>query len=52
MMWLVGYSELNNPSFTTEEFLNDVKRVQYMADHLDALLRAIRYNMIQNIVAI
>ncbi|KAF3437656.1 hypothetical protein FNV43_RR20412 [Rhamnella rubrinervis] len=37
-----GYSEFNNPNFTTEQFLNDVKRVKYMADYLDALLRAIR----------
>ncbi|KAF3451692.1 hypothetical protein FNV43_RR07788 [Rhamnella rubrinervis] len=37
-----GYCEFNNPNLTTEEFLNDVKRVQFMAVYLDALLRAIR----------
>ncbi|KAF3451691.1 hypothetical protein FNV43_RR07787 [Rhamnella rubrinervis] len=36
-----GYSDSNNPNFTTEEFLKDFKRVKYMADYLDALLRSI-----------
>lgn len=43
MMGVAGYPEFNNPNFTTEEFLNDVKRVTFMSDHLDALLRSIRY---------
>ena len=50
MMGVVGYSEYNNPNFTTEEFLNDVKRVKYMADYLDALSRAIRYKIQNNLI--
>ncbi|KAF3451354.1 hypothetical protein FNV43_RR07449 [Rhamnella rubrinervis] len=37
-----GYTEFNNPNFTTEEFLNDVERVKYMSGYLDALLSSIR----------
>jgi hypothetical protein len=41
-MDLVGYGEKDNPNFTVEELLHDAKRVEYMADYLDALLRAVR----------
>lgn len=40
---LIGYGEVKYPNSTTEECLNDTKRVKYMSDYLDALLRAIRY---------
>ena len=42
VMDLVGYGEKDNPNFTVEELLHDAKRVEYMADYLDALLRAVR----------
>ncbi|KAK7303280.1 hypothetical protein RJT34_14183 [Clitoria ternatea] len=37
-----GYAELDNPNNTEGQFLNDFNRVNYMASHLDALLKAIR----------
>ncbi|KAH7569533.1 hypothetical protein JRO89_XS06G0180300 [Xanthoceras sorbifolium] len=38
-----GYGEKSTPnSTTTEELLNDVKRVEYMAGYLEALLTAVR----------
>ncbi|KAK2644434.1 hypothetical protein Ddye_019629 [Dipteronia dyeriana] len=37
-----GYGEISAPSSTTEALLHDVKRVEYMADYLEALLRAVR----------
>lgn len=41
----VGFGEMNNPNTTIEVSLNDVKRVQYMRDYLDALATAIRYKL-------
>ncbi|KAL5578887.1 hypothetical protein UlMin_011329 [Ulmus minor] len=35
-----GYGTLDNPNSTIEEIVQDVKRVKYMADYFDALLRA------------
>ncbi|KAK9268291.1 hypothetical protein L1049_010734 [Liquidambar formosana] len=37
-----GYGSENNPNSTIEEFLYDVKRVDYMAGYLDALSTAVR----------
>ncbi|XP_031264934.1 beta-glucosidase 46-like isoform X1 [Pistacia vera] len=37
-----GYGEINTPNSTTEEYLHDVKRVEYMTCYLDALLTAMR----------
>ncbi|XVF25999.1 hypothetical protein REPUB_Repub13aG0262600 [Reevesia pubescens] len=37
-----GYGDLNKANTTTEELLHDVKRVGYMAGHLNALSTAIR----------
>ncbi|XP_038688812.1 uncharacterized protein LOC119987970 [Tripterygium wilfordii] len=37
-----GYGEKNNHNLKIDEYLNDVKRVEYMADYLDALLSAVR----------
>ncbi|XP_057433800.1 beta-glucosidase 46-like isoform X3 [Lotus japonicus] len=37
-----GYSALDNPNNTEEEYLNDFNRKDYMAGHLDALMEAIR----------
>lgn len=42
VMDLVGYVDENDPNSTIEEFLYDVKRVQYMAAYLDALSTAVR----------
>ena len=38
----VGYGEMSKANSTTEEFLHDVKRGEYMAGYLDALSTAIR----------
>ncbi|RVW45883.1 Beta-glucosidase 46 [Vitis vinifera] len=37
-----GYVDENDPNSTIEEFLYDVKRVEYMAAYLDALSTAVR----------
>nr|XP_048325734.1 beta-glucosidase 45-like isoform X2 [Ziziphus jujuba var. spinosa] len=37
-----GYSEYNSPNLTTDDFLHDVKRVEFMTGYIDALLRAMR----------
>ncbi|XP_020225823.1 beta-glucosidase 46 isoform X1 [Cajanus cajan] len=37
-----GYPEQDDPKFTSEEHLNDFKRIKYMEDHIEALLAAIR----------
>ncbi|XP_054777318.1 beta-glucosidase 46-like [Prosopis cineraria] len=37
-----GYAEKNNQNSTLEEHVNDVKRMKFLEDHLDALLSAIR----------
>ncbi|KAL5578891.1 hypothetical protein UlMin_011333, partial [Ulmus minor] len=37
-----GFGTFDNPNTTVEELLVDAKRVSYMADYLDALLRAMR----------
>lgn len=37
-----GYAEEVDPNFTSEEHLNDFKRIKYMVDHIEALLAAIR----------
>ncbi|XP_022716068.1 beta-glucosidase 46-like isoform X2 [Durio zibethinus] len=37
-----GYGDVNKADSTTEELLHDVKRVQYIAGHLNALSTAIR----------
>lgn len=42
VMDLVGYVDENDPNSTIEEFLYDVKRVEYMAAYLDALSTAVR----------
>ena len=34
---------VDTPNSTDEEALHVVERVKYMADHLDAQLRAVRY---------
>jgi len=39
---LVGYVQESNQSCSTNDLLNDGKRVEYMAGYLDALLRTIR----------
>lgn len=41
-MDLVGYGEKDKSNFSVEEPLHDAKRVEYIADYLDALLRAVR----------
>lgn len=38
----IGYAEEVDPNFTSEEHLNDFKRIKYMVDHIEALLAAIR----------
>jgi hypothetical protein len=38
----LGYGELDNPNNTEEQYLNDFNRKNYMADHLDSLLEAMR----------
>ena len=42
VMDLVGYGEKDNPNINMQDFHHDVKRVDYMARYLDALLRAVR----------
>lgn len=42
-MALVGYGCFDNPNSTIEEALHDIDRVKFMADSLDALMRAVRY---------
>ena len=42
VMDLVGYGEKDNPNINMQDFHLDVKRVDYMARYLDALLRAVR----------
>uniref|UniRef100_A0A2N9ITV4 Beta-glucosidase n=1 Tax=Fagus sylvatica TaxID=28930 RepID=A0A2N9ITV4_FAGSY len=37
-----GYGEKDNPNINMQDFHHDVKRVDYMARYLDALLRAVR----------
>ncbi|GKV16054.1 hypothetical protein SLEP1_g26760 [Rubroshorea leprosula] len=37
-----GYGILNKPNLLNEEIINDIKRVEYMTDYLDALIMAIR----------
>ncbi|GAY34152.1 hypothetical protein CUMW_009950 [Citrus unshiu] len=37
-----GYGEISMPNSSTEDLLNDVKRVKYMASYLDALITAVR----------
>ncbi|KAK7387785.1 hypothetical protein VNO78_22577 [Psophocarpus tetragonolobus] len=37
-----GYPEEVDPNFTSEERLNDFKRIKYTVDHIEALLAAIR----------
>ncbi|KAL9452745.1 hypothetical protein AB3S75_008522 [Citrus x aurantiifolia] len=37
-----GYGEISMPNSSTEDLLNDVKRVEYMASYLDALITAVR----------
>ncbi|KAK4258971.1 hypothetical protein QN277_005357 [Acacia crassicarpa] len=37
-----GYGEMDNPNATLEEHTNDVERVQFLEDHLNALFVAIR----------
>lgn len=39
---LVGYGEISTPNSTTEELLHDIKRIEYMAGYLEALLKAVR----------
>ncbi|EXB88443.1 hypothetical protein L484_012883 [Morus notabilis] len=41
---LVGYGCYENSNTTIEEALRDVNRVKFMADYLDDLLRAARYD--------
>ena len=40
---LLGYAEYDNPNSTEDQYLNDFKRIDYMAGHLNAILKAIRY---------
>lgn len=44
-MALVGYGFDENMDSNTKEALCDAHRVKYMADYLDALLRAVRYEL-------
>ncbi|CAN1826294.1 Beta-glucosidase 46 [Linum perenne] len=37
-----GYGEINNPKLTMGDFLNDVRRVEYMATYLEGLMAAMR----------
>ncbi|CAI0468219.1 unnamed protein product [Linum tenue] len=37
-----GYGEMNSPMLTTGDFLNDVRRVEYMSGYLESLMAAIR----------
>ncbi|RDX64635.1 Beta-glucosidase 46, partial [Mucuna pruriens] len=37
-----GYPEQDDPNFTPEEHLIDLKRIEYMVDHIEALFEAIR----------
>ncbi|XP_054777312.1 beta-glucosidase 46-like [Prosopis cineraria] len=37
-----GYGETDHPNSTLEEHINDVKRMKYMEDHLNALVSATR----------
>lgn len=39
----MGYGEVYHPNSTIEDFLHDVRRVNYIAGYLDALSVAIRY---------
>lgn len=38
----IGYGEEDHPNFTLEEHRNDSKRIEYMEDHIEAMLAAIR----------
>ncbi|KAL5578889.1 hypothetical protein UlMin_011331 [Ulmus minor] len=40
-----GFGTFDNPNTTVEELLVDAKRLSYMADYLDALLRAMRFGL-------
>lgn len=44
----LGYAEKDRQNSTLEEQTNDVKRVKFMEDHLNALLSAIRYEYYMN----
>ncbi|KAI5414650.1 variant 2, Beta-glucosidase 46 [Lathyrus oleraceus] len=37
-----GYADLNDPDITKEEYLSDVKRINYMSGHLDSLVTSLR----------
>lgn len=39
----LGFGDMNNPNSSIRESLNDVKRVEYMKNYLDALAAVIRY---------
>ncbi|OMO76758.1 Glycoside hydrolase, family 1 [Corchorus capsularis] len=45
-----GYGEMSDANSTVEELVHDVRRVEYMAEHLDALSTAIRAALYKEIV--
>ena len=43
VMPLVGNGTIDNPNSTIEKIVQDLKRVKYMTEYFDAMLRAMRY---------